>query len=70
MCIRDRNEDKWLNAKNSADCINFLNPIDEDFLIAHNVGKIKGKNSKGNHPKVHLKITYDELSHFNSMSHS
>ena len=70
VIIKRENEDKWLNAKNSADCINFLNPNDEDFLIAHNVGKIKGKNSKGNHPKVHLKITYDELSHFNSMSHS
>ncbi|MBL7967323.1 MAG: SOS response-associated peptidase [Prolixibacteraceae bacterium] len=54
--------DHWLNpALSQNEATELLLPFDEDFLTAHTVARIAGKESKGNVPEASEEVEYPEL---------
>ena len=66
VILAKEDQDKWLmECKSETDqkCIqDLIKPFNAELMVAHTVGKLKGKEAIGNVPEVENEVVYPELS--------
>ncbi len=61
LILSPEQEDEWLYANHRKKVENLIKPFKEGDLDAFTVGKLRGKNYKGNIPETNLPYQYKEL---------
>lgn len=65
LILPDELADQWLNpALSQKEATELLLPFDDELLTAHTVGRISGKESKGNVPEADKEVVYEELNNW------